>query len=88
MDKLNLEDDCLIKFGAKWCSPCRMLAPILKEVKNIKICDIDIDEHPELATEYEISALPTLILFKNGQERKRLVGYKSLDIIQKMVDES
>ncbi|MFM6190601.1 MAG: thioredoxin [Planktothrix sp.] len=62
----------LVDFYATWCGPCQMMAPILEEVnqemsQQIQIVKIDSDKYPALASEYQITALPTLMLFKNGQ---------------------
>lgn len=69
----------LVDFYATWCGPCKMMAPILEEVnqqmKNkIRIIKIDTDKYPQLASEYHIEALPTLVLFKNGQAIERIEG--------------
>lgn len=69
----------LVDVWAAWCNPCRMLAPVLEQVANeqvgkLKVVKINSDENMSLAMELGIMSLPTLILFKNGQEATRLVG--------------
>jgi thioredoxin len=75
----SAEKPVLVDFYATWCGPCRMLAPILDQVQallkgKLQIVKIDTDRYPELASQYEIHALPTLVLFKQGQPVERLEG--------------
>jgi thioredoxin 1 len=72
----------LVDFWATWCGPCKMLAPILDELAQeydgrIKIGKVNTDEQPELASEYRIQAMPTMLFFKEGQVAKQVVGLKS-----------
>ncbi len=69
----------LVEFGAEWCGPCRMQAPILKELARefagvARLAAVDVDAEPELAARYGIRSLPTLAFFKGGEVRKTLVG--------------
>jgi thioredoxin len=75
----SAEKPLLVDFYATWCGPCRMLAPILDQVQallrgKIQIVKIDTDRYPDLASHYEIHALPTLVLFKQGQPVERIEG--------------
>lgn len=69
----------LVDFYAAWCGPCQMMAPILEQVNaqlqgKIKIVKIDTDKYPQLASQYQIEALPTLVLFKKGEAVERIEG--------------
>ena len=69
----------LVDFYATWCGPCQMMGPILEQVKNqmgsrVKVVKIDTEKYPSLASEYQIKALPTLILFQNGEPVLRING--------------
>jgi thioredoxin len=72
----------LVDFWAEWCGPCKMIAPILDELAGeydgkVKIGKVNIDEYQKLATEYGIRAIPTLLLFKDGQVADQIVGLRS-----------
>lgn len=66
-------------FSAKWCAPCRQLAPIMEQVSNsVKVIKIDIDENPQIASQWNVRGVPTVILTDGGVEVNRHVGVKSL----------
>lgn len=72
----------LVDFWAEWCGPCKMIAPMLDELANeyvgkAKVVKVNIDEHPELATQFRVTAIPTLLFFKGGQVVEQTVGAKS-----------
>ena len=75
------KDTVLVDFFATWCGPCKMLTPVLeayeKNNQDIKILKIDIDSHPDLAKEFAIMSVPTLMVFKDGQQTKKESGFRN-----------
>lgn len=72
----------LVDFWAEWCGPCKMIAPVLDEIADeyngkAKVGKVNIDHHPELATQFRVTAIPTLLFFKGGQVAEQAVGAKS-----------
>lgn len=66
----------LVDFYANWCGPCKMLGPVLEKVSNeIKVLKVNVDEHQDLARKYGVMSIPCVILFDNGREVKRNVGF-------------
>ena len=80
----------LIDFWATWCGPCRMIAPIVEEIaaerSDIIVGKIDVDEEPELAKQFRIVSIPTLVLMKGGEIAATLVGYRPKADILKLLD--
>lgn len=65
-------------FSADWCGPCKMLGPIMQKVNNtIPVQKVNVDVQPELAQQYNVRNIPTVVLLENGQELKRIIGLKS-----------
>ena len=86
---LNSDRPVLLDFFASWCGPCRMVGPILDEIaeerEDIKVCKVDIDEQPELASRYRIMSVPTLMVLKNGQIMEQSIGAKPKHQILAMI---
>ncbi len=80
-----IKDRILVDFYADWCGPCQRLAPLLEEIKGIDILKINVDEHPEIAKSYGIMSIPTLILFKEGKEIRKEIGFRTVDEITEMI---
>ena len=85
------EEKVLVDFNADWCGPCQKLRPILEELseerEDLKIVSVNIDDNEELAEKYEVVSSPCLIVFKNGEEKKRDLGVMSKKKILKMMGE-
>lgn len=81
----------LIDFYADWCGPCRMLAPVIEEIKQehsdkVKVVKINVDENQEIAAKYGVRSIPTLVVVTEGKVSKTAVGFKSKAEILKMID--
>ena len=78
---LESEKVTLVDFFATWCGPCQMLAPVLEKISNSRanfdIAKIDIDQLPDLAVEYGVEVVPTMVIFKNGKVMNKFEGFKS-----------
>lgn len=82
-DVLESEVPVLVDFFATWCGPCKMLGPVMediaKERSDIKVVKVDIDKDPDLATQYDVMSVPTVILFKDGKNVHQAVGFRPKD---------
>ncbi len=86
---LDYKGIVLADFNADWCGPCRMLRPILDEIASendeYKIVSINIDDEDELASKYQVSSIPCLVLFKDGKEIDRSIGLRPKDEIENLL---
>ena len=76
---INSHDKVMVDFFAEWCGPCKMLAPNLKAMKDqlgdtVKVVKVDVDKNPSIATQFQVRGVPTLVLFKKGQQVWRQSG--------------
>lgn len=86
---LKAEGTVLIDFWATWCGPCRMLSPIVDEVASehpdVKVGKINVDEQPELAQQFGIMSIPTLLVFKNGEKVQESVGLIPKEKVESLI---
>lgn len=80
----------LVDFYADWCGPCRMIAPIIEELstefnEKAKIAKLDIEKAQEVTSELQVTSIPTVIVFKDGNEMKRIVGVRDKETLKSMV---
>lgn len=90
---LKSDKPVLIDFYADWCGPCKAMSSVIKEVAieisdNVKVFKVNVDEESELSSQYEISTIPTLILFNNGDVIKNIVGLRDKSEIVEFVNQN
>ena len=76
----------IIDFYADWCGPCKMLGMVLEQLNDINILKVDVDEHEDLAKEYKVMSIPYLLLIKDGEIKKELIGFKSKEDLESEIE--
>jgi thioredoxin 1 len=81
----------LVDFWAEWCGPCKMIAPVVEEVADefegkVQVAKLDVDENQDVAASLKVISIPTLILFKDGNELERSIGYKTKDELRRIIN--
>ncbi len=92
-EMINSDKPVLVEFFAEWCGPCKMLSPILEELKqrvgdDANIITIDVDKNPKAAATYQVRGIPTLIIFKNGEIRWRQTGVFPANELERLINEN
>lgn len=86
---LKSDAPVLVDFYADWCGPCKMLAPLLEqfaqENPQVKVCKINVDDQADLAMDYDVRSIPTLVVFKDGKEANRSVGLISKSQLENLI---
>lgn len=88
---LESDQPVLVDFWAEWCAPCRMVAPVVKEISEeyedkLQVTKINVDENQDVALEYGIRSIPTLAIFKDGEMVERIVGFKPKEEMTNIID--
>lgn len=92
VDKSNFKEQTseglvLVDFHAPWCGPCRALGPTLDQLQNVKVVKVNVDSNKELAVEHNVSTIPKIVFYRNGENLGEYFGPPSKDLLQKKIDE-
>lgn len=97
LENKNFDDEIksgvvLVDFFANWCGPCKMLSPVIEglsnELNDVKFIKLNVDEHGELASRYQIMSIPALILFKDGKVVSKAVGFQPKDALKTWINQN
>lgn len=85
---LNSDKMVLVDFWAEWCGPCKMVAPVVEEIARdyedkVKVCKLNVDDNQKTASKYGVMSIPTMMVFENGKEKEKIVGYQPKQSIVK-----
>ncbi|HEY3024152.1 MAG TPA: thioredoxin [Actinomycetota bacterium] len=88
---LKSDEPVLVDFWAEWCVPCHMVSPVVEEIgqekgESLRVAKLNIDENPEVTRRYGVMSIPTLMLFKGGEEKTRVVGARGKQALLKEID--
>ncbi|WP_026389595.1 thioredoxin [[Acholeplasma] multilocale] len=88
-EELVKEGNVMVDFNATWCGPCKMLMPLVKELaaktEDVKFLDVDVDLNQDIAVEFQIMSIPSLMMFKDGQQAKKHVGFMAPNQLEEFV---
>jgi thioredoxin 1 len=88
---LKSKEPVLVDFWAEWCVPCHMVSPVVEEIgqekgESLRVAKLNIDENPEVTRRFGVMSIPTLMLFKDGEEKARVVGARGKEALLKEID--
>ncbi len=85
LEDLVKEGTHIVDFYAEWCGPCKMLGSVLESMEDVSIIKINVDEHPQLASQYGIMSIPVIMVFKDGVETSKTTGFLPEESIRKLL---
>lgn len=82
----DLKGIYLIDFYADWCGPCKMLGQVIEQLEDVNIIKVNVDEEEELARKYKVMSIPNMLIIKDGEIKKQIVGFRSLDDLKEELE--